>query len=394
MPEIFEKSRIGEIELQNRLIHSATHECMAGPKGEVTDALIKRYRDMAKGGVGLIIPGFFSISPEGQAFEGQTGIYDDSHIAGLTKLVDEVHAAGGKIVFQLAHGGRQTPRRLTGQPPIAPSSFGRDPASMDKPKAATEDDIARIIGAFGNGARRAQQAGADGVQLHCAHGYLLCNFLSPFFNARKDAWGGSPQNNFRIVREIIGAIRNQTGDLFPILVKLNTNDHTPKPGITPELAAQYAEWLAELGVSGVEISSGSYYSFHTSRGEVPIDDLVKALPRWKRPIARMVFKGQIEPCKFEPLYHRSAAQVIKPALADTPLILVGGVRTMNGMQEILDQGLADFLSMSRPLVREPFLPKRLREGKATEASCTSCNKCFAGIFNGLPLRCYAEGLPI
>lgn len=394
MALLFEKANIGGIELENRLIHSATYENMAGPGGEVTSDLIKRYANLAKGGVGLIIPGYLYTSAEGKAFEGQTGIHRDDLVTGLADLVEQVHAAGAKIVFQMAHGGRQAPRKITGKTPIAPSSFGRDPASMDKPRAATEEDIRKIISDFGQAARRAKEAGADAVQLHCAHGYLLNNFLSPFFNVRKDKWGGSPQNMFRIVGEIITAIQRETGSALPILVKLNTNDHTPKQGITPELAAQYAEWLVDMGIDAVEVSSGTYYSFHTSRGDVPIDDLVKSLPLWKRPIAKLIFKGQVETCKFQPLYHLDAAELIRPKLGDKPLILVGGVRTLTEMEAVLASGKADFISLSRPLIREPFLPKRLMEGKAAQAQCTSCNKCFAGVFNGLPLRCYADGLPI
>ncbi len=393
MARLFENADIGGIELKNRLIHSATHEGMAAPGGEITPELIKRYRNLAKGGVGLIIPGYMYISGQGKAFEGQAGVHHDGLLPGLIKLVDEVHRHGAKIVFQIAHGGRQSPRKITGQPPMAPSSFGRDPASMDKPKAATDQDIARIIDDFAQAARRAQRAGADGVQLHCAHGYLLNSFLSPFFNVRKDQWGGCPENMFRIVREVISAIRRETGGGLPVLVKLNANDFTPKQGITPELAAQYAVWLEELDVAAAEISSGTYYSFHTTRGEVPINDLAKALPLWKRPIARLVFKGQLEPCKFRPLYNLQAAEVIKPRLSNMPLILVGGVRTLAEMEDILARGKADFISLSRPLIREPFLPQRLMEGKATEAQCTSCNMCLAGMFNNLPLRCYADGLP-
>src|SRR5208337_1122791 len=135
--------------------------------------------------------------------------------------------------------GRQSPKKVTGCNPLAPSSFGRDPLSLNKPVAATEDEIREIIDSFAQAARRAKQAGADAVQLHCAHGYLIDEFLSPFFNRRSDQWGGSPSNMFRLVKEIIVRIGDEVGSGFPLLVKLNANDFTPSPGIEPDLAAQY-----------------------------------------------------------------------------------------------------------------------------------------------------------
>ncbi|HSO72269.1 MAG TPA: hypothetical protein VLR91_06435, partial [Thermodesulfobacteriota bacterium] len=228
---------------------------------------------------------------------------------------------------------------------------------------------------------------------HCAHGYLLNEFLSPFFNRRQDQWGGSPEKMFRIVKEIILAIKAEVGGEFSILVKLNISDFTPKPGITPELAARYAGWLKELEISALEISSGTWYTFHTVRGGIPINDLARGLPMWMRPMAKIVFKKQIDPCRFRPLYHLPAARIIKPFLGHVPLMLVGAVRNLKEMEDVVSNGEAVFVSMSRPLIREPFLVKRLREGKAEKASCISCNKCFAAIFNNLPVRCYVDGLP-
>jgi len=393
MSQVFEPAQIGALTLPNRLIHSATFECMAADDGSVTDPLIKRYETLAKGEVGLIITGYLYVHPRGKAFPKQTGISDDNHVPGLTRLVEAVHQAGGRIAVQIAHGGRQSPKKLIGQAPLAPSPFGRDPVSLNKSAAATEEDIRQVIDAFVQAARRAHQAGVDAVQLHCAHGYLLNEFLSPFFNRRRDRWGGSPENRFRLVREIIQGIRNAVNPELPLLVKLNTDDFTPRAGIQPPLAAQYASWLADLGVAAVEISSGTYYTFHTARGEVPIDDLARSLPWWMRPMAKIIFKKQIDPCRFQECYHLPAAETIKPALGNVPLILVGGVRRLSEMEEVLAAKKADFISMSRPFVREPFLAPRLRSGKSESAACVSCNKCFAAVFNGLPLRCYAKGLP-
>ncbi len=393
MPKVFQPANIGFLQLKNRLIHSATFECMADENGMVTDRLIKRYINLAKGGVGLIIPGYLYVHPRGKAFAGQTGIHDDRLIPGLTRLVDAVHEVGGLIVFQLAHGGRQCPKKVIGEAPLAPHGFGRDPASMNKPTAATEADIQEVIASLAKAAERAFDAGADAIQLHCAHGYLLNEFLSPFFNRRHDQWGGSPENNFRLLREIILTIQKTVGQDRMVMVKINTDDFTPKKGITPDLAAQYSAWLADLGVAALEVSGGTYYTFHTVRGDVPIDDLARALPWWMRPMAKVIFKKQVSPCRFKKLYHLAAAEQIKPEMGKMMLILVGGVRTLAEMEKVLSESKADLVSMSRPFVREPFLAKRMRQGQTKEAACISCNKCFAAVFNGLPLRCYVDGLP-
>ncbi len=393
MSLIFSRARIGSLTLKNRLIHSATYECMAANDGTVTQPLIDRYVTLAKGEIGLIIPGHLYVHPRGKAVRNQTGISDDKHIPGLTTLADEVHRSGGLIAFQISHGGRQCSRNVIGCRPLAPSGFGRDPVSLSKPAAATEQDIQEIIGSFAQAARRAKQAGADALQLHCAHGYLISEFLSPFFNRRNDQWGGSPSNMFRLLKEIIGRIRGEVGGDFPLLVKLNANDFTPKTGIEPDLAARYAGWLAEMGIAALEISGGSHYSFHTVRGEVPIDDLARALSWWMKPIAKMILRKQIGPCRFQEFYNLPSAGKIKKSLGDVPLILVGGVRRMVEMERVLSEKRADFLSLSRPLIREPFLPKRLKSGESVAAACVSCNRCYAAIFNGLPLRCYADGLP-
>ena len=166
------------------------------------------------------------------------------------------------MVFQLVHAGRQTTKAVIGQTPIGPSDKGRDPINFVKPKKMTEEQIREVIQAFGKAASRAIEAGADGVQIHAAHGYLVNQFLSPFFNRRTDDWGGSDENRFRFLREIILETRRVLPEGMPILVKLNTHDHTPQEGVTPPLATRYAKWLAELGIDGLELSCWFRAVFH------------------------------------------------------------------------------------------------------------------------------------
>ena len=395
MSVAFSPMKIGNMEVKNRFVRSATYECMAKETGEVTDELVNLYRHLAKGEVGLIITGYTFIHPLGRAFTYQAGIHNDEMIPGLSKMVDSIHQKEGKVVFQLNHAGRQTTKALVGQTPVGPSSVGRDPVNFVKPRQMSEEDIQVALTSFGHAAKRAVEAGADGVQLHAAHGYLINQFLSPFFNRREDAWGGSDENRFRFLREIVLEVKRASGDGVPTLVKLNTNDFTPQQGITPPLAAKYAGWLAELGIDGLEVSCGTIlYSFmNMSRGEVPVDELVSGLPWWKRPVGRLTLKRLVGKYDLEEGYNLDAAKLIKPALGEVPLILVGGLRNLTHMEEIVENSYADFISMSRPFIREPYFVKRLMQGKAEVASCVSCNRCVAAINNNMPLRCYYKASP-
>jgi len=393
MSLVFTPYKIGKLEIKNRFVHSATYESMAKETGQVTDDLIKRYQKLAQGDIGLITPGHLFIHPQGRAHRLQTGIHQDEMIAGLKELAGAVHQNGVKIMFQLAHGGRQVPKKLIGQAPLAPSSKGRDPVSLSKAKKMQEPEIRDVIHAFAEASRRAAEAGADAVQLHCAHGYLINEFLSPFFNDRRDKWGGSDGGRFRFLKEIIVAVRKRLPDHMPLLVKLNTNDFTPKKGITPELAKKYVEWMVDLKIDGVELSCGTYYTFHTIRGETPVKELAYGLPRWMRPVAKFQFKKLAPQCEFEEAYNLQAAKLIKPVMGKIPLLLVGGLRRFSHIEALIEKNYTDFISMSRPFIREPGLVKRFKEGKTEEASCISCNKCFAAIFNNIPLNCYVNGIP-
>ena len=395
MSILFSPMKIGNVEIPNRLISSATYESMAKETGEVRDELIKRYERLAKGGVGLCITGLMHVHASGRGYKYQTGIHDDKMIPGLTKLVDAVHQVDGRIAFQLAHCGRQTTKKMAGQTPLAPSSRGRDPMNFVKPKEMTEDDIREMINAFGAAAKRAVQVGADAIQLHGAHGYLISEFLSPFFNIRTDSWGGNDENRFRLLKEIYQQVKTIVPEGFPVLVKLNTNDYTPKQGMTASLAAQYAGWLAELGIDGVEVSCGTtnYSYMNMCRGDVPTAELVQSLAWYEKPIGRLMI-GKLEgKYNLEEGYNLEAAKMIKPALGNVPLILVGGMRRVSHMEEVLENNYADFISMSRPFIREPSLANKIKEGKTDKASCVSCNRCLAGITNNLPVYCYNKGFP-
>ena len=185
---LFDRTRIGTLEVRNRLVRSATAEMMADEAGRPLPQLVELYRELARGGVGLIITGHMYIHPSGKAHPGMTGIYSDDLIPGLAALADAVHDAGGAVAMQINHGGQQVRAGLVGDP-IAPSALEPNPPRSGA-REMTIDEIEMLIDAYAQAARRAMEAGFDAVQIHAAHGYLVSQFLSPIANQRSDAWCG------------------------------------------------------------------------------------------------------------------------------------------------------------------------------------------------------------
>jgi 2,4-dienoyl-CoA reductase-like NADH-dependent reductase (Old Yellow Enzyme family) len=394
MSRLFSPARIADLEVKNRFVHSATQEIMAGDGGQVTEGLVKRYETLAKGDVGLIVPGDMYINHSGKSQPNQTGIHNDEMIPGLNRLTQAVHQQGGKIVFQLGHAGRQTSKQLVGHVPLGPSRVGRDPINFVKPKEMDEEDIQQTVRDFGKASMRAVEAGADGIRIHAGHGYLVNQFLSPYFNRRTDQWGGSDENRLRFLEQVFLEVQAAVPEGMPILIKLNTHDHTPGRGITPDLAKFYAGRLKDLGIHGVEVTSGAaHYSFlNMCRGDVPIKELLAGRAFWQKPVAFILLKKWEGKYDLVEGYHLEAAKMIKPVLGDVPLFIVGGMRSAGFMESVLNDGYADFISMSRPFIRQPFLVRQIKEGKTDRTSCVSCNKCLAALANHDPVRCYHKGI--
>jgi 2,4-dienoyl-CoA reductase-like NADH-dependent reductase (Old Yellow Enzyme family) len=259
----------------------------------------------------------------------------------------------------------------------------------------TEVQIEEVIDAFGQAARRAVEAGVDGVQLHAAHGYLISQFLSPYFNDRDDDWGGTDENRFRFLQEIYRRVRQEMPEGMPLLVKMNGHDYIDGKGISPQLAARYAAWLVDLGIDGVEVSCGTVLEspWNMIRGDVPVREISLAYAWWQKPLLKMVLNQAVGKFPAKDGYNLELAQAIGKGLKDVPLFVVGGMRKLSHMEQVVEGGHADFISMSRPFIREPYLVKHMREGKTDASSCDSCNLCLAAQVNDMAVRCYSGGFP-
>lgn len=348
MSRLFEPFTIAGIELGNRIVRSATYEKLADVDGFVTEELITLYRNLAKGGAGLIITGNALVHVSGRSVPQALCIHNDFYIDKLKRLTAAVHKKSGRIALQLVHGGRQCfPSMLGEEQPLAPSEV-YEPTLKITPRAMRDEEIWRIIEAFGDAARRAMYAGFDGIQIHGAHGYLVNNFLSPHTNKRTDYWGGDEERRFHFLEEVFKAIRKEVGDHYPIMIKLNSADFV-EGGLTVEESLKIAKRLEDLGLDAIEVSGGIYES------------QLKA--------ARTNIKT-IE----QEAYFREAARSFKKEL-HIPVIVVGGIRSKAVAENILKEEDADLISLSRPLIREPDLPNKFKEGKE-KADCISCNGCM------------------
>ena len=348
--------------LANRFVRSATWEGMAADDGSVTPRLVKTMEDLALGGVGLIITGHANVVVQGQAGPWQLGIYSDDHISGLKTMTDAVHSAGGRIVAQLAHAGNFAAENLTRMVPCVPSAHGG--LGKTPRHELTVAEIRDLVQAFAAAALRARQAGFDGVQIHSAHGYLLSQFLSPEFNRRTDAYGGSIENRSRIHMEILKAIRKSVGSDFPVMIKINCRDFQDN-GLILEDTVWVCKQLAANGMDAIELSGGTLTAGKLSPSRVGINSPGKEA------------------------YFQQEAAAVKRAM-DIPLILVGGIRSLDVAEKLVAEKIADYLSMCRPLIREPGLVNRWKSGDTRPATCKSDNLCFRPAMAGKGVHCVMD----
>jgi len=352
MSKLFEPFQIGNIEIKNRFMRSATYYGLSDEDGFVGDESVELMKRLASNDVGLIVTGYAYVQKNGQCFIDMNGIQDDDHIPGYRKMVKAVHDLGGKIVMQIVHGGigANTVAQTNGDL-VAVSTPDDASGRRIKPRLLSDGDIEGIIDAFGQAARRVQEAGFDGVQIHGAHGYLVTQFLSPLSNRREDKWGGSLENRMRFVVETTRAMKRSVDESFPVMIKLGCRDYSDSTdGFPIEEGAQVVKALEEEGHCHVEISHGMVDGSH-------------------RKMSTGITGSEQE------AYMLPDAEVVRQATS-MPLGLVGGMRSPSVMEGILRSGTVDTLSICRPLIREPDLIRQWKEGSTKPADCISCGGCF------------------
>ena len=394
----FSPLRIGGMTLKNRIIRSATNEGMADVNGRPTEKLIKTYRRLINGGVGCIVTGFAGVSPEGKSpFHNMLMLHTDDNISAFRRLTEDLKEESIPIVIQLAHCGRATRRSVTGFKPVAPSAVKDKMYADETPEELTEEGIERIIGNFIQAAVRAKKAGFDGIQIHLAHGYLLAQFLSANSNRRKDRWGGTIENRYRIVDRIITGIKEQLPN-FPVWVKLNGYDRRRR-GMRIDQAVQIAAMLEKSGCDAIEVSCGFPEDGGLSARSpvLPIEAALyynrkfKSIPVIIKKIIALIAPLLLPKEKKLHAYNADAASRIKEHLS-IPVIATGGIHSTADIAYCLCEKNLDGVSMSRPFILEPGLINKFKSGESTEAKCIKCSYCGV-IQEDRPLRCYYGKLP-
>ena len=358
--KLFQPATINHIKLKNRFICSSTWLGKANPDGSCSPLLISSLVRLAKSDIGMIVTGMAGVSKNAQSAPLQLGVYSDDFLPGLRQMAESVHRAGAPIVMQLEHGGLFTVPLLTGQEPSGPSVLQTPDGPLGR--EMTKEEIKDTINAFKDAAVRAQKAGFDGVQVHAGHGWLLSQFLSPYFNRRKDEYGGSIENRARIVLEIVKSIREAVGDTFSVLVKINSEDRI-EGGFNIDDMLQVSTMLEKTGVDAIELSGGTIGALLTGN----ID-------------------GSFSPAGKKEVYYREAAKRFKEKIK-IPLILVGGIRSFETADELVKTGTADYISLCRPLIREPGLIKRWKSGDLRKSECISDSACFQPGMEGKGVFC-------
>jgi 2,4-dienoyl-CoA reductase-like NADH-dependent reductase (Old Yellow Enzyme family) len=375
---LFTSQAIGNLVIKNRFVRPATSESMASHDGGVTDALVNLHSRLAEGGVGLQILGHAYVDPVGQYHSNQTGIYSDSFVPGLKRLTESVHIRGGRIFAQLAHAGSQTRARPTEA--VAPSPV-MNPLTGNIPRELADNEVWEVVKHFGESARRAKDASFDGIHLHGANGYLISEFSSPYSNRRTDAWGGDETKRSRFLIEVHREVRRRVGSDFPITLKLGVEDAVPG-GLKTEESVRRAVSLESEGLNAIEVSCGVMKS--------PTDSAKKYVALdTRRAFSDLLLHRVFRPGPSE-AYFAPYAAAMKKKLASMPIILVGGLRSVEQMSSIVRNGVADFVALARPLIREPDLVSQiLQTGRRGKVDCTSCNLCleFEGQFE---LTCWRK----
>lgn len=353
MKKLFEGVKIGNLDLKNRFVRSAVWMKGTTEDSRLTDFIMDTYGDLASGGTGLIITGYAHISPYEQPNPNMLGIYDDSFVEEYKPFTEMIHEKGAKVALQIAYGGAQSHHPDASTMKILAPSAVHNKVTDLTPKEATKEDLAEIVQMFAQAARRAKEAGFDAVQLHGAHGYFLSAFLTPYYNRRMDEYNGDIHNRARIIYEVYEAVRAEVGPYFPVMIKLNFDDFMdPHEGLIFDDAIEVFKRLDEMGMDAFEASATNESSGNGLK-----------------PARTRIFTRDKQS-----YFRETAAKIAEVVKA--PVILMGGNKDMDLMEDILNSSEIQLVSIARPLLAEPDLINKWEMDRTHKPRCVSCNQCW------------------
>lgn len=345
---LFQKGKIGKLELKNRIVMPAMGVSLATPNGEASDNMIAYYEERAKGGCGLIITEITRIDNEyGVGTPNQLCLTDLNHVPQLERLVNAVHKYDSKLFVQLHHPGRETKSKLINEKQIVAPSAVMCKKTQEMPRALTTEECEAVMKAFVKGAVLAKTAGADGVELHAAHGYLLNQFLSPYTNKRTDKYGGNFTNRIRILAEMITAIKHLCGPDFPISVRISADEYV-EGGLKLDDTIKIARTLESYGIDAINVSCGIYESGITI----------------------------IEPNSYAQGWKKHLAAAIKKNV-NIPVIAVNNIKTPDVAEQLIVDKICDFVGVGRGQLADPEWSNKAKQGESEYIrKCIGCLYCF------------------
>lgn len=362
---LFSTISVGNLQLANRIMMAAVGTNFCTPQGEVTDRLINFLQARAKGGAALLTTEGAYVSTTGRESVHQLGIYRDELVPGLKELTAAVHSEGAKIFIQLIHAGRQTLSSVTGSDLVAPSPV---PCKImqEKPRELSQKEIHELVELFGEAARRAREAGFDGVEILAGHGHLLNQFLSPYTNRRDDQYGGSLENRMRFPLEVLTRVREAAGPEFPISFRISAEEFV-EGGLALDDSIAFALQLANKGIDLLHVSGGIYESSPMIVQPMVLPQCFFADKSWRIKVA---------------LQHK------------VPIAVAGRINDPYLAEALLKEGKTDLVAMGRPLLADPEFPRKAQEGRVEDIrKCIGCNQgCMDRMLAQQDITCLSNPL--
>lgn len=409
---IFEPLKFKNLTVKNRVFRSNVSGRFDNYDGSGNQARINWELKFARGGVGAIVSSFVPVQMRGRIVPNYAMIDRDDRIPFWRELGKRVHDHDCKYILQLSHGGRQRDIQGIEYPKGLSSTDKPEPIHGFECERMTVEQIRETVNAFAEGARRAREAGLDGVELHGANGYLITQFLSSAINDRKDDYGGTLANRARIVRDIVRAIRAKVGSDFHLQMKISATEYNDAmlpfegKGNTVEDSIQVCKWLEEDGIDAIHVSTGSSFPHpRNPAGPFPLEDLIKTYDSmissgqhtyrnfvlFRTWPANQLFKARWDRATGDKIegINLPDAHAIKRAVG-VPVICTGGFQTASIIRSAINDGYCDAVSIARPLIANNDLVKMFEQGMdQAPQPCTYCNKCLVNVVEN-PLGCYEE----
>ncbi|MDD6472099.1 MAG: NADH:flavin oxidoreductase [Bacteroidales bacterium] len=386
MNKIFEEAHIGPLTLRNRTIRSAAFESMC-PGHQPSQQLYDYHTSVARGGIGMTTVAYAAVTESGLSFDRQLVMCKDI-IPGLRHLTDGIHKEGAAAGIQLGHCGNMSHKEICGCIPVS-ACTGFNMYSPTIVRGLRKEELPPLARKFGEAVNLAREAGFDSVELHCGHGYLIDQFLNPYFNHRKDEYGGSLENRMRFMTMCVEEAVKAAGSDMAVIAKMNMRDGLKKPGTTFEESIEIARRLQSLGVHAIVLSGGlvSATPMYVMRGEMPIQTMTHYMDKWWLKYGvRACGKMMVPTVDYQEAYFLEDALKFRQAMPDMPFIYVGGLVCGDKIKEVLSHGF-EAVQMARSVLNEPDFVNKLKEDEHYRCGCRHSNYCIGRMYS-IDMACH------